>query len=79
MPRVRIKKKDYIITDFRKWLVGEMAVQGIRQKDVAEWPGVSQPAVSNKIKNGEFTLKELLTIFERFQVTEEQIGKLLKI
>lgn len=79
MPRVAIKKKDYRIIDFRKWLAGEMAVNGIKQKDIAEWFGISQPAVSQKIREGNFTLKELLIVFEQFKVPEEQIGKLLKV
>lgn len=79
MPRVSIKKKDYKVTDFKRWLIGEMGVRGIRQKDIGEWLGISQPAVCNKMKNGEFSLKELITIFEKFGTSEEQIGKLLKV
>lgn len=79
MPRVSIKKKDYKVTDFKRWLIGEMGVRGIRQKDIGEWLGISQPAVCNKMKKGEFSLKELITIFEKFGTSEEQIGKLLKV
>lgn len=79
MPRVSIKKKDYKVTDFMRWLIGEMGVRGIRQKDIGEWLGISQPAVCNKMKKCEFSLKELITIFEKFGTSEEQIGKLLKV
>lgn len=79
MPRVRIKKKDYAITDFRKWLIGEMAVQNIRQKDLAEWLGMSQQAVSIKIQKSDFSLKELIILFDRLQTDKEQIGNLLKV
>lgn len=79
MPRVRIKKKDYAVTDFRKWLIGEMAVQNIRQKDLAEWLGMSQQAVSIKIQKSDFSLKELIILFDRLQTDKEQIGNLLKV
>lgn len=79
MPRVRIKKKDYAINDFRKWLIGEMAVQNIRQKDLAEWLGMSQQAVSIKIQKSDFSLKELIILFDRLQTDKEQIGNLLKV
>jgi len=79
MPRVSIKKKDYILTDFRRWLIGEMAVQEVKQRDVAEWLNISQPAVSIKIKKSEFTLKELLTIFEKLHTGPDMIAKLLYV
>lgn len=79
MPRVTIKRKEYMITDFRRWLIGEMTIQGIKQREIAEWLKITQPAVSVKIKNSEFTLKELLTIFEKLHADPETIAKLLYV
>ena len=79
MPRVTIKRKDYKLTDFRRWLVGEIKVQGFRQSDVADWLGITQQAVSQKLKLGNFTLKELLIIFEKLKTDADQIGKLLEV
>lgn len=79
MPRVAIKKKDYIVTDFLKWLRGEMAVRGIKQSDIAEWLGVSQQAVSIRVRRGTFSLKELLIIFENLGTSKEKIGELFKV
>lgn len=77
MPRIKAKKKDYKATDFCRWLKGEMAMKDIRQKTVAEWLGTTQQTVSFKIKNGCFSLKELLILFEKLETPAEQIGKLL--
>jgi len=60
-------------------LVGEIKVQGFRQSDVADWLGITQQAVSQKLKLGNFTLKELLIIFEKLKTDAEQIGKLLEV
>lgn len=79
MPRITAKKKDYKLTDFRKWLVGELNVQEIKQAEIAELFGITQQAVSHKIKTGNFTLKELFILFEKLQTSEEEIGKLLKV
>lgn len=79
MPRVRIKKKEYAVSDFKKWLIGEMAMQNIRQKDMAEWLGMTQQAVSLKIQKSDFSLKELIVIFDKLQTDKEQIGNLLKV
>lgn len=79
MPRVSIKAEEYAMTDFRRWLVGELKIQGITQNDIAGWIGVEQSAVSRKIKNCTFKLDELMKIFKHLNTSEEQIGKLLSI
>jgi len=79
VPRVSINKKDYIVKDFRRWLIGEIKVQGYKQSEVAEWLGISQQAVSAKLKSGSFSLKELLILFEKLNTEQETIGKLLKV
>lgn len=79
MPRITSKKKDYKLTDFRRWLIGEIKVQGYKQSEVAEWLGISQQAVSAKLKSGSFSLKELLILFEKLNTEQETIGKLLKV
>lgn len=79
MPRIKAKKRDYALADFSKWLYGEMKVGGIKQFQIAEWFGISPQAISQKIRNGNFTLKELLILFEKMDVPEETIGKLLKV
>lgn len=78
MPRVSIKKTDYMVKDFCKWLVGEMRSEGINQAEVAEWLGISQQAISLKIKNGNFSFKELVIVFKNLNTSPEQIGHLLK-
>lgn len=78
MPRIRAKKREYAVKDFRMWLKSEMAVKEIRQNDMAKWLSLSQPTVSYKIKNSAFDLKELLIIFEKLDTPGEKIGQLLK-
>lgn len=79
MPRVSIKKKEYKARDFCKWLYGELKERKIRQREVAEWLGITQPAVSQKIDKCDFNFMELLIIFEKLGTDQEQIGKLLKV
>lgn len=79
MPRVAIKKKDYKIVDFRKWLIAELKIRKIRQDEVGEWLGVSQQAVSAKLRTGAFSLKEIIILFEKLDTEPEKIGSLLKV
>lgn len=78
MPRVAIKKKDYMASDMAKWLVGKMYENGLRQQDLAKMIGISQPAFSVRLKNGEFSYRELITLFENLKVTDEEVLKIMK-
>ena len=78
MPRIKSKRTNYMVTDFCKWLAGEMFANGYTQNDVAGWMNLTQQCVSYKMKHGSFTLKELLVIFEKLNTDESTISKLLK-
>ena len=78
MPRVLIKKYDYAVTDFCKWLKGEMRKNGIRQTDMASVLGTTQQAFSYKIRGGACNVKDMVIIFTKLQTEPEKIGELLK-
>lgn len=77
MPRIKANKREYMIKDFSSWLVGKMWEQGLKQKDVAEWLDCTQQNFSLKLKNHSFTLEEIIIIFHKLNVTEEEASKLL--
>lgn len=79
MPRVILNKRKYKSTDFKKWLIGELKVRKIRQKDVAGWYGITQAAVSQKIDRCDFDFGELVILFDNLQTDEEEIGRLMKV
>lgn len=88
MPRVAIKKKEYKILDLKGWIVHQMKLSGLKQSDVAEALGISQPRVSSMLKipkSGEkmpidvFTYGDLLTLCELFEISDEEKRKLLTL
>lgn len=79
MPRVAIKKKDYMATDLSKWIVGKMYELGLRQTDVAQLLGISQPAFCQRLRAGFFTYKQLLVILEKLGATDEEILRFMKV
>lgn len=79
MPRVAIKKKDYMVTDLSKWIVGKMYELDLTQSDLAEMIGISQPAFCQRLKKGMFSYIELLTLLKRLSATDEEILKMMKI
>ena len=79
MPRVSIKKKDYMISDLSKWIVGKMYETKVRQRDMAELLGITQPAFCKKLKSSYFTYGELLSILKTLEATDEEILRLMKL
>lgn len=86
MPRVAIKKKDYMITDLQSWIIGRMYTKGLKQKDLAELLGITPQAFSarlHKDKRGAskdvFTYGELLTLFKALEATDEEKIRLMSL
>ena len=79
MPRIAIKKKEYMVTDLSKWIVGKMYEMKLRQSDLAEMIGVSQPAFCPRLKKGMFSYEDLLTLLKNLNATDEEILKMMKL
>ena len=78
MPKVALKKKDYMVTDLTKWIVGKMYELDLTQSDLAEMIGITQPAFCQRLKKGMFSYLELLTLLKRLKATDEEILKMMK-
>lgn len=83
MPRVSIKRKDYMIVDFSRWLVGKMREKNLRQVDVAKLLGIDQPGLSRRIQGGmkgkdSFSQGQMITLFKELEATDEEILRLTK-
>lgn len=50
MPRVTIKKKEYMISDLSQWIAGRMYAKKLRQQDMAETIGITQSAFCQRMK-----------------------------
>jgi len=48
MPRVSIKKKDYMVQDFGDWVRGRLRRMHRSQQSFADILGISQPAFSSQ-------------------------------
>ena len=81
MPRVDIKKKDYMVEDLAGWIAGRMHSKGFTQEYVAKELGISQVALSSRLnpkkyKSGiikdPFSYGNLLILFKLLDVTDEE-------
>lgn len=79
MPKVSLNKIKYKKSDFVRWLAGEMKIKHIRQKEIASWLGVSQYAVSQKMRDCSFSFTDMLMIFQEMETDKETQIKLLTI
>lgn len=79
MPRVAIKKKEYMVSDLSKWMVGKMYETGVNQSDLAQLIGISQPAFSARLKRGSFSYSDMLTILKRLNASDKEIIKLMRL
>lgn len=86
MPRVAIKKKEYMIRDFPFWLIMEARKKGLYQKDLAGVLGITPQAFGKRMDNKKdgsprdsFTYGELLTLFKFLDVSDEDKQKLLTL
>ena len=89
MPRITAKKKEYKVLDLKKWIRMQMAASGKKQSDVGKVLGISQCAVSERLKDKKkggkiinpdpFSYGDVVALCELFEVSGEERQKLLTL
>lgn len=79
MPRVSIKKKDYLLQDLGDWIRNKLRRQKRSQQSLAEVLGISQPALYQRLEKGRFDYSELIEIFKELDATDEEILKFMRL
>lgn len=79
MPRVYIKRREYKVTDFSRWIAGKMLELKLNQTDMGQLIGISQSAFSNRLEKGLFSYEDMLILFEKLKATDEEILRLMKV
>lgn len=86
MPRVAIKKKEYMILDMPHELVKEAKKKGIHQKDLAAAIRITPQAFHQRIGKDEkgepkdvFSYGDLLTLFKMLDLSDEEIVKFMRM
>ena len=85
MPRVAIKKKEYMIKDFTGWVLQKARMAGLKQKDIAEMLGIAPSSFCMRLKkcveDGQniFSLEEGMVLLKALDATDEEILRLMKL
>ena len=77
MAKTFITKQEKLNNDLAIWLIGEMKVKHIKQIEVASILGISQQALSNKIRSRSFRYEDLVALFDMFQPEADTVIRLM--
>lgn len=77
MPRVNGLKQKYRISDTSRMIKGYMAMADKKQQDMADALGITRQAYSKKLKNCQFTLRDMQIIIPELNLSERQIVGLI--
>lgn len=75
MPRVRIKKENFMVSDLRNLIRGKAKTMKISQGQIAAELHITQSAYSKRLENMTFDASDLIKIFHLLDFTEEEIVK----
>lgn len=79
MPRVAIKKKDYMKSDFSASVIGKLRKKKMTQSQLGKELGITQSATSIKLDKDQYTMDDLMVIFKVLEYTDEEILRFLRI
>lgn len=79
MPRIHLKKKEYLKTDLRLWVSGKMKILGKNQEHMGEALEISQQAFGTRLREANFTNDQLYVIFKELEATNDDIIRLMRL
>lgn len=78
MPRVYITSNDRLNARLAAWVYGQMKVQNVTQKMIADKRGVSRQAISKKLRARSFDYDDFLTFVEIFEPDDAELLRLVR-
>lgn len=78
MPRIHQKQPEYMLKDLSRCIVGKMYGR-YTQATLGKEFGLTQQAMSQKIKKAQFDARELIKLFELLEFEPDEILKYLMI
>ena len=77
MPKVYLSDKERKNAKIRGTIAGYMKINNVRQIDLADIWGISQPAAAYKLKTGHITLVELAQAQRVLKIETDDLVKML--
>lgn len=77
VPRIFLNLQDKLNHRMAVWVIGEMRSQGITQADLARERGISQQAISMKLKVERFDFEDICCFIRVFKPDTDDIERLV--
>ena len=78
MPRVFLNETDKLNNRLAAWVYGELKVNGISQRELAEELGISQQLLSYRLKNKLISFSDFACFVRVFKPDEKEVMRLIK-
>ena len=76
MPRLSLKKTEYMAADLYAYIIGQMVTKGITQKELGEELGLSQQVTSSKLRRKALSTKELIATVNYLEIEGQTIARM---
>lgn len=77
MPKVYLSENDRLSRRLSSWIYGEMKCRGISQRAMAEEMGISQQALSQKLKANSFSFTDFLDFVRVLEPDVRELNRLI--
>jgi transcriptional regulator with XRE-family HTH domain len=77
MPKVYLNETEKLNSKLTAWVYGELKVNGISQRELAEELGISQQLLSYRLKNKLISFSDFACFVRVFNADQEEIARLL--
>lgn len=78
MPRVYVSNNQRLCARLAAWVYGQMKINRVTQRQLAEIRGVSQQAISDKLRYQRFDFEDFACFVEMFDPSDAEIKRLIK-
>jgi len=79
MPNIYLTREERLKNRMTAWLTHEMRIRRMRQIDMAKIMGISQQALSMKIKLNSYSHQDILCFFDTFEPDSETVSHLMGV
>ena len=79
MPKTYITRQQKLNNDLSAWIYGNMKVQKVSQKQLADLIGIKQPSLNYKLKHGNYTFSDLAVIFGTLKPDVDTLARLMGV
>ena len=77
MPRIYLTEQDKLNNRMAAWIYGQLKVQNISQAMLAKERGISQQAISRKLRQKRFDFEDLCCFVRLFEPDADELKQLL--